>query len=235
MKGNLGKILPIALLLIVPLSLALRYLADAPAAWVFVAGLAAIGVMADWVRRATEQLAQRAGSTIGSLLNVSFGNSAELVLAFFVLARARAEIVQAQITGSIIGTTLLFLGISALVGGIGRVRQTFNKDSVGLLSTLLFLVVVALLLPAVFDVNERTVDHAPNASLTDERLSLCVSVVLLLLYAAHLVFTLITHRAMFAGAAPTNEATWSRRASFAGHGGRHDRDRDRGRDRLRLA
>jgi Ca2+:H+ antiporter len=214
MKGKLGKILPLALLLVVPLSLALRYLADASAAWVFLAGLAGIGVMADWVRRATEQLAERAGSTIGSLLNVSFGNSAELVLAFFVLARARSEIVQAQITGSIIGTTLLFLGISALVGGIGRIRQTFNKDSAGLLSTLLFLVVVAILLPAVFDLNERAVAHAANISLIDERLSLCVSVVLLLLYAAHLVFTLVTHRDVFVGGTPANEATWSAAAAL---------------------
>jgi Ca2+:H+ antiporter len=214
MKGKLGKILPLALLLVIPLSLALRYLADAPAAWVFLAGLAGIGVTADWVRRATEQLAERAGSTIGSLLNVSFGNSAELVLAFFVLARVRSEIVQAQITGSIIGTTLLFLGISALVGGIGRIRQTFNKDSAGLLSTLLFLVVVAILLPAVFDLNERAVAHAVNISLIDERLSLCVSVVLLLLYAAHLVFTLVTHRDVFAGGTPANEATWSAGAAL---------------------
>ncbi len=209
MKGKLVRIVPFALLLIVPLSLALRYLTDAPAAWVFLSGLAAIGVLADWVRRATEQLAEHAGSTIGSLLNVSFGNSAELVLAFFVLARARSEVVQAQITGSIIGTTLLFLGISALVGGIGRVRQTFNKDSVGLQSTLLFLVVVAILLPAVFDVTERAVAPAANISLIDEHLSLCVSVVLLLIYAAHLVYTLVTHRDVFAGGTQANAATWS--------------------------
>jgi Ca2+:H+ antiporter len=209
MNGKLIRIVPVALLLIVPLSVALRYLTDAPAGWVFLAGLAAIGVLADWVRRATEQLAAHAGSTIGSLLNVSFGNAAELVLAFFVLARARSEVVQAQITGSIIGTTLLFLGISALVGGIGRIRQTFNKDTVGLLSTLLFLVVVAILLPAVFDLTERTTSPGANVSLNDERLSLCVSVVLLLLYAANLVYTLITHSQLFADGTPANKATWS--------------------------
>ena len=129
-----------ALLLVIPLSLALRYLVDAPAIWVFVTSAAAITVLADWIRRATEQLAQRAGSTIGGLLNVSFGNTAELVLALFVLAAAQTRIVQAQITGSIIGTALLFLSISALVGGIGRTRQSFNRSSAGLLTTLLFLV-----------------------------------------------------------------------------------------------
>jgi Ca2+:H+ antiporter len=139
-----------ALLLFVPLSLALRYIVDALAGWVFLAGAAAITVLADWLRRATDQLAERAGSTIGGLLNISFGNTAELILALFVLSRAHARIVQAQITGSIIGTTLLFLGISALVGGVGRIRQSFSQASVGLLSTLLFVVVVAILLPAVF-------------------------------------------------------------------------------------
>jgi Ca2+:H+ antiporter len=107
-----------ALLLFIPLSLALRYLLDAPAGWVFLTSAAAITVLADWIRRATEEFAERAGSTIGRLLNVSFGNTAELVLAFFILARARTRVVQRQI----IGTTLLFLGISALVGGVGRPR-----------------------------------------------------------------------------------------------------------------
>lgn len=209
MKGKLIQVLPFALLLIVPLSLSVGYLTNAPATWVFLAGLGGIGVLADWVRRATEQLARIAGSTIGSLLNVSFGNSAELVLAFFVLARARSEVVQAQITGSIIGTTLLFLGISALIGGIGRVRQTFDKDSVGLLSTLLFLVVVAILLPAVFDLTERAEAPTADIGLIDERLSLCVSVVLLLLYAAYLVYTLVTHRDVLASGEPSDVETWS--------------------------
>ena len=79
------------LLLFVPLSLALRYLANAPAIWVFITAAAAIAVLADWLRRATEQLAERAGSAIGGLLNVTFGNTAELVLALFVLSRAEPE------------------------------------------------------------------------------------------------------------------------------------------------
>ena len=197
-----------ALLLFVPLSLALRYLVDAPAGWVFLTGAAAIAGLADWLRRATEQLAERAGSTIGGLLNISFGNTAELILALFVLSRANARIVQAQITGSIIGTTLLFLGISALVGGVGRVRQTFNQASAGLLSTLLFLVVVAILLPAVFDLTERVAAPGTNTSLIDERLSLGVSVVLLLVYAANLIYTLLTHHDLFAGEAPSGERKW---------------------------
>src|SRR5437899_1788054 len=127
----------------------------------------------------------------------------------FILSRAQIRVVQAQITGSIIGTTLLFLGISALVGGVGRDRQTFNPASAGLLSTLLFLVVIAILLPAIFDLTERTAARGADISLIDERLSLGVSVVLLLLYAANLVYPLLTLRHVFAGDAPSGEAEWS--------------------------
>src|SRR6516164_11349364 len=204
-----------ALLLFVPVSVALCYLFDARPLWVFVTSLVAIAVLADWLRRATEQLAERAGSTIGGLLNVSFGNIAELMLALFILRQAEIRIVQAQITGSIIGTTLLFLGISALVGGGGRVRQTFSQASAGLLSTLLFVVVVAILLPAVFDLTERVAAPGMNTSLIDERLSLSVSVVLLLLYAANLIYTLVTHRDMFAGKARARRCARGVTASIA--------------------
>jgi len=198
-----------ALLLLVPLSLALRFFVHAPPVWIFITAAAAIAVLADWLRRATEQLAERAGSTVGGLLNVSFGNTAELVLALFVLSRAQTKVVQAQITGSIIGTTLLFLGISALVGGMGRRRQRFNAASAGLLSTLLFLVVIAILLPAVFDATERATAPGAQISTIDEHLSLAVSVVLLLLYAANLIYTLVTHRDVFARDAASGTAEWS--------------------------
>jgi Ca2+:H+ antiporter len=188
-----------ALLLFVPLSLALHHFSLVAPHWVFLSGLVAIGVLADWVRRATEQVAEHAGSTIGSLLNVTFGNAAELVLALFVLAQAQMQVVQAQITGSIIGTTLLFLGIAILVGGTRRERQFFSKAQVGLLSTLLLLLTVAILLPVTFDLTERLVSPGANLLVLDERLSLCVSVVLLLLYGAHLIYVLVTQRVMFVG------------------------------------
>src|SRR5438270_10811979 len=222
-------------LFFIPVSLALRYLLDVQPIWVFVAGAAAIGVLADWVRRATEQLAHRAGATIGGLLNVSFGNIAELVLALFVLSEAETQVVQAQITGSIIGTTLLFLGISVLVGGIGRTRQTFDKASVGLLSTLLFLVVVAILLPAVFDLTERTTAPAAQISLIDEHLSLSVSVVLLVLYVGNLAYTLVTHRDVYASDSPSGKAEWSLTPGAGRNDARYRSDRDRGGTRLRHA
>jgi Ca2+:H+ antiporter len=205
---------PRLLLLLVPISLVLRFLTDAAPLLVFTSGAAAVAVLADWVRRATEQLAKRAGSTIGGLLNVSFGSIAELVLALFVLASGQIAVVQAQITGSIIGTSLLGLGLAMFVGGLGRERQNFNRASIGLLSTLLFLVVVALLLPAVFD---RTLRAAavPDLSVSDEHLSLAASVVLLLIYTANLVHTLVTHRDVFVAEEPHGAPAWSLRLSLA--------------------
>jgi Ca2+:H+ antiporter len=187
-----------ALLVLVPIAPALRYLADASAAWVFFTGAVAIGVLADWVRRATEQVAERAGPSIGGLLNVSLGSVAEFILALFVLTQDNPDIVRAQITGSILGTSLLGLGLAAVVGGIGRDAQQFDCRRAGLLSTMLILVVIALLLPAVFDYTERALSDAHRSGITDEQLSLRVSVVLLGLYGANLAYTLATRRDAFA-------------------------------------
>jgi Ca2+:H+ antiporter len=186
-------------LLFVPLSLVLNHFSLVAPPWIFLAGLIAIAVLADWVRQGTEQVAAHAGNTIGSLLNVSFGNAAELVLALFVLSTAQTQVVQAQITGSIIGTTLLFLGISALVAGLRPERQVFSQQQVGLLSTLLLLLAVAIILPAVFHATERQMSPpGANLSRLDEQLSLSVSVVLLLLYGANVVYVLVSRRSIFA-------------------------------------
>ncbi|RZA30533.1 MAG: calcium/proton exchanger [Proteobacteria bacterium] len=197
------------LLLLVPLSFGLEYF-EAGAAWVFLAGALAVAVLADWVRRGTEQLAVHAGPAIGGLLNVSFGSVAELILALFVLTSGQIEVVQAQITGSILATTLLGLGLAMLVGGLGREKQSFNRANAGQLSTMLVLLVIALLLPAVFDATQRTQVPPSAVRITDEEVSLGIAVVLLLLYAANLVYTLITHRDVFSRQEETEgKASWS--------------------------
>jgi Ca2+:H+ antiporter len=186
------------LLLVVPLSLALTYVVHASPLVQFAAAVAGIVPLAEWIRRATDELAQTLGSAIGGLLNVTFGNVAELLLAVFVLLEGHADVVKGQITGSIIGTGLLGLGLAVVAGSWGRERQTFNRASAGRLSSLLILSVIALSLPALFHLTERATAGAARTSHLDERLSLGVSVVLIAVYAANLVYTLVTHRDVFA-------------------------------------
>lgn len=187
----------------------LGYLVHAGPIWIFATATLAIIPLANLIRRATEQVAQLAGSAIGGLLNVTFGNMAELILAIFVLIAGQGEIVKAQLTGSIIGNSLLGLGLAIVVGSWKREHQTFKRERAGLLSSLLILSVVALLLPALFDYTERGVFVGPNRGNLDERLSLCVSVVLILVYVANLLYTLVTHRDVFAfDEQEQTEASW---------------------------
>src|SRR4026208_2223386 len=188
------------LLLLIPVSLVLEYVIHAPPMWVFATAVLAIVPLAEWIRKSTEHLAERLGSAIGGLLNVTFGNMAELIIALFVLYAGHTTVVKAQITGAIIGNSLLGLGLAIVVGTWGRANQKFNRASAGRLSSLLILAVIALMTPALFDYTERGMSGAANASLLDEKLSLGVAVVLILVYVANLVYSLITHRDTFSDA-----------------------------------
>jgi len=117
----LASLLP---LLLIPLSVVLAWMSAAPL-WVFAAGAAAIIPLSTWIRRATEQVAERAGPAIGGLLNVTFGNAAEFILALFVLRSGNVAVVKATIAGAIIGNSLLGLGASIRWGrGEGRGRPS---------------------------------------------------------------------------------------------------------------
>ncbi len=205
----------LALLLLVPAAPLLQYVFHIAPLWVFVAGIVGVAVLADWIRAATEQLAGHAGPAVGGLLTISLGSVAELLLALFVLMQGEADVVHAQITGSILGTSLLGLGLAIVVGGWGRERQFFKRERVGLLSSLLILVVIALLLPAVFDYTGRHFTHAGTIGARDESLSLAVSVVLLLIYVGNLTYTLVTHRDAFASGEEEGQPDWSIGRSLA--------------------
>lgn len=197
------------LLLLVPLALALHYLLHVGPLWTFICAVVAIVPLAEWIRRATEQLAHRAGSAIGGLLNVTFGNTAELILALFVLSTGETSVVKGQITGSIIGNSLLGLGLAIIAGSWGRERQTFKRERGGLLSSLLILVTIALLVPALFDYTERGLYSKADVGALDEKLSLGVAVVLIAVYFANLLYTLVTHRDVFAFEEPeANAKAW---------------------------
>ena len=153
---------------------ALANLTKASPPWVFLAGAAGVAVLADWVRRSTEQLTGRVGPAVGGLVAISFGSLAAIILAMFVLANGEAAVVRAQITRSIIGTGLLGLGIAIVAGGIGRERQGFKRERAGLLSSLLILAVIALLLPAVFSLPEAAA--GPQRLARQDRMGLVFSI-----------------------------------------------------------
>ncbi|MEO8681349.1 MAG: calcium/proton exchanger [Vicinamibacterales bacterium] len=185
------------LLLLIPASVGMAYLTSPESVWTFWLATLAVIPLAEWIRRATEHLARRAGPAVGGLLNVSFGNTAEFVLALFVLAAGKPDVVKAQLTGSIIGNSLLGLGLAIVVGSIGREKQTFKRARASQLSSLLVLSMIGLLLPALFDYVVSGTGAAGRLQ-RDERLSLSVSVVLIVVYVANLIYTLITHRGVFA-------------------------------------
>jgi Ca2+:H+ antiporter len=152
--------------------------------------------------QATEELAARSGPGIGGLLNVTFGNAPELIIALFALAEGLHEVVKASIAGSIIGNALLVLGASMLVGGIGRRRQTFNATAASAQSAMLLLATAALMMPAIFELVGGRGLPSPTAELVDygstvENLSLAVAIVLIGTYVAGLFFSLRTHRDLF--------------------------------------
>jgi Ca2+:H+ antiporter len=152
--------------------------------------------------RATEELAARSGPGIGGLLNVTFGNAPELIIALFALNAGLHEVVKASLLGSILGNTLLVLGAAAFVGGLGRDRQRFDRTAAATQTTMLMLAVAALVMPAIFVIDKGEGLPSPGAEIVDynstvEFLSLAVAVVLILSYAAGLWFSLKTHRDLF--------------------------------------
>lgn len=185
------------ILAFLPVAAVLQYFVHSDPVWIFVTGAIAVAALAEWVRRATEQVAAHAGPAIGGLVTVSFGSIAELLLAFFVLTSSDAAIVRAQIVGSIIGTSLLGLGLAMVAGGMKFERQKFDRAGAGRRSSMLILIMVALLLPAIFDLAAGRPDQHRASPIGNEGLSLAISVVLLLLYSGGLVYTLVTRRNVF--------------------------------------
>src|SRR5437763_3529625 len=137
-----------ALSAFVPVAIVLE-LSGAAAAAVFAASALAIVPAAALMSEATEQLAARSGPGIGGLVNVTFGNATELIIAVFALADGLLEVVKASIVGSIIGNALLVLGGAMLAGGWRRTRQTFDRTAAQAQTGMLLLTVFALALPSV--------------------------------------------------------------------------------------
>jgi Ca2+:H+ antiporter len=161
---------------------------------VFVTSAIAIVPLAGLMGRATETLSERMGPGLGGLLNASFGNAAELIIAFVALERGLHGVVKASIAGSIIGNVLLVLGLAIVAGGSRFQRLHFNVTAASTGSTLLALSAIGLVVPTIF---HALVAGQPNPH--EKELSLEIAIVLFATYLLSLVFSLRTHRHLYAG------------------------------------
>lgn len=183
-----------------PLAIAAE-LAGLPSSAIFVLSGLAIVPLAAWLGRATEALANRAGSGVGALLNATFGNATELIVALAALRAGLVEVVKASLAGSIIGNLLLVLGLSLLAGGLRRERQQFNRTAASVAASAMALATTGLVLPAAFSLTVGPSDRSAEGPL-----SLLVAALLIALYALSLVFSLGTHAHLYVGDVPVEDA-----------------------------
>jgi len=206
-KSNLRQFLlsgqgwPYLLVPFIPIAIVLDQL-EAGAIIVFFSSALGVVPTAALMGRATEELAHRAGPGIGGLLNVTFGNAPELIIALFALEKGLQEVVKASIIGSILGNLLLVMGAAFLIGGWGRERNKFVAEAASAQATMLLLATVALVLPAMYLLARggelpQLADEATNFPSNVEHMSFAVAIVLLLSYFAGLWFSLKTHSDVF--------------------------------------
>lgn len=212
---------PYLLLPFIPVAIALDLAGADPVAIFFVSAAGVIPTAA-LMGQATEHLAARSGPGVGGLLNVTFGNAPEIIIALFALNAGLHEVVKASLVGSILGNILLVMGAAMFVGGLPRDRQFFDRTAAAAQSSMLLLAAAALVMPAVFELIEGQGLPSPGAERvnydsTVEHLSLAVAIVLILVYVAGLFFSLKTHRSLFNPVddeEAESEDTWSVRRSI---------------------
>ncbi len=189
----------LSIAILVPVSIVFQVWGFSSVAIFFASALALIPLAA-LLGFSTEELAAHVGPSLGGLLNATLGNITELILGLILLWHGHVEVVKASLAGSIIGNLLLVFGLAALVGGLRREKQPFNQFAAGSSTTTLFVAVVALVMPALF--NLAVFGSFEHGGATIERLSLWTAVVLLICYTGSLIFTFRTHRNLFGGKSP---------------------------------
>jgi Ca2+:H+ antiporter len=182
------------LLAFIPIAVAVDRLAPQWRVGAFAAAAAAIAPLAAELGKTTERLAEKTGAGVGGLLNATFGNAAELIIGLTTLRSGLGDVVKASISGAVIGNLLLVLGAALLAGGLRYPTQTFNAAAARSRTTMLLLAATALIAPAAY----HHLAHG-RAARGENGLSLEVSIVLLISYVLGLVFSLRTHRELFAG------------------------------------
>jgi Ca2+:H+ antiporter len=204
------------LLAFVPVTLALEHL-HAPPPLVFFSAALAIVPIAALIVRSTEHLATYTGQAVGGLLNATFGNAPELIIALVALKAGLLDMVRASLAGAILANLLLALGVAFLLGGLRFRTQTYNAQAARLYSSMMLVATISLVVPSAFS---RFV--APDETVREETLlNIGLAVVLLVAYALYLVFSLKTHPDELAGVEGGEEAEhhgprWSRGKAVGG-------------------
>jgi Ca2+:H+ antiporter len=186
----------ISILLLTPAAV-ISALVHAPPVIVFLVAALALVPLASLLGDATEQLAGHIGPMLGGLLNATLGNVAELIIGIIALHRGQIEVVKASITGSIVGNLLLVFGLAAFVGGLRHETLSFNRTAAGANVSMLFLAVVALVMPALFQLT--LLGSLRPTGTRIEHLSLWVAAVLLACYLSSFIFMFRTHHSVFRG------------------------------------
>ena len=193
------------LLLFVPVVFAAAKLYPEAHTLLFVLSVLAIVPLATLLSHATESVAAKTGDAAGGLLNATLGNLTELVIALTALRAGQYMLVKASIAGAIVTNTLFMLGASFLLGGLKHHVQEYNRVGARMQAGLLFLATIALLVPSAI----ATADSAANAAYS-QQLSVGLSVLLIVAYGLGMLFSLKTHRELFASEqhAEDGEAPW---------------------------
>jgi len=185
------------LLIFVPVAAGCQFAGASPVV-LFITSALAVIPLAGLMGEATEQLAHRVGTGLGGLLNATFGNAAELIIALFALFRGLDDIVKASLTGSIIGNLLLVFGVALFAGGLKYPVQRFNRTAAGIGSTMMALAAIGLVVPAIFHalLDEGDVPDTTMLFL-EHHVSVGISLILLGAYGLTLVFSLVTHKDLY--------------------------------------
>jgi Ca2+:H+ antiporter len=182
------------LLLLIPITVAVEHVAHVSAPVLFFLAAGAIIPIAAQIVLATEQIAMRTGDAVGGLLNATFGNAPELIIALVALKAGYLDMVRASLVGAILANLLLALGVGFLTGGIRYHEQRFNPLAARTYSTMMFLAAVSMLVPSGFS---RVL--APNEAIRQEQLlNVGIAIVLLLVYGLYILYSLKTHSSAFA-------------------------------------
>jgi Ca2+:H+ antiporter len=198
------------LFIFIPLTVAFEHLAHVSAPVLFFMAAVAIIPIAALIVHSTEQIATRTGDAVGGLLNATFGNAPELIIAFVALRAGLLDMVRASLVGAILANLLLALGVAFFTGGLRYHEQRFNPTAARAYSTMMFLAAVSMIVPSGFS---RV--FAPNEVIRQEQLlNIGIAVVLLIAYALYILFSLRTHSSAFASVdtekdAEHHEAQWS--------------------------